>query len=232
MKIRSADQLLVHLDGEMAWRLKEVHELRSSVISAKGKNVDVHVRAGVAMLYAHWEGFVKGAANAYIAYLAHRADKNRDLQDCFVALGMRTTLSQMGASNKANAAVAAVTFLRDEQDQGVRLSKAAVSSDSNLNSEVFKNIADWLGIDCSQYSTRFPLLDETLLATRNGIAHGEYLQIDAQRFHTLVDEILEMLRWFKTDIENAVAQKTFLKVPSGAPLVAGPINTPGASVAL
>lgn len=227
MKIRSTDHLLDFLDSEMAWRLKEIHELRSSVIAAKGRNVDVHVRAGVAMLYAHWEGFIKGAANAYVAYLAHRADRNRDLQDCFVALGMKAALAQLGVSNKAASAVAAVSFLRNEQDQAVRLSKATISSDSNLNSDVFRNIVDWLGLDCTQYTTRFPLLDETLLASRNGIAHGEFLQIDASRFHTLVEEILEMLRWFKTDIENAVAQKSFLKTSHVIPAIRQPPATAG-----
>ena len=62
MKLRSADQLLTLLDNEMAWRLKEMHELRSAVKAAKGTNIDTHIRAGVAMLYAHWEGFVKAAA--------------------------------------------------------------------------------------------------------------------------------------------------------------------------
>jgi hypothetical protein len=35
--------------------------------------------------------------------------------------------------------------------------------------------------------------------------------IDASRFESLVTEILDMLRWFKTDIENAVVQKAFLR---------------------
>lgn len=213
MKIKSASQLLDHLDTDMAWRLKEVSELRSAVSSARGKNVDVHVRAGIAMLYAHWEGFVKGAANAYIAYLSHRGDRNRDLQDCFVALGMKSLIGQMAASGRASTSVAAVAFFRNEQDQRIKLANATVSSDSNLNSAVFKNIAEWVGIGWEQYSTRFQLVDETLLATRNGIAHGEYLQIDAARFHSVVDEILEMLRWFKTDIENAVSRQSFLRTP-------------------
>lgn len=61
------------------------------------------------------------------------------------------------------------------------------------------------------YSTRFTLIDKTLLESRNGIAHGEHLVINAARFDSLVLEILEVLRWFKTDIENAVVQKSFLR---------------------
>lgn len=212
MKIRSADQLLEHLDNDMAWRLKEIHELRSVVQGAKGKNVDTHIRAGVAMLYAHWEGFVKGASNAYISYLSNRADRMRDLKPCFVALGVRAKLSTTQESGRSAVAVSTVSYLLDELDKPIRLPAVdAISAKGNLNSTVFTNIVGWIGIDPAQYTTRFTLIDKTLLETRNGIAHGEHLVIDALRFESLVQEILEMLRWFKTDIENAVVQQNFLR---------------------
>ncbi|WP_157522896.1 MAE_28990/MAE_18760 family HEPN-like nuclease [Mitsuaria sp. 7] len=216
MKIRTSAELMTHLQSDLAWRLAEIRELQACVTSARRNRVDVHIRAGVAMLYAHWEGFVKGAANAYVAHLAHRGDRNRDLKDCFVALSMRTLLAPLAETGTANAAIAAVAFLRAQQDQATRLSKASIGTNSNLNSKVFKNIAEWLDIDHRPYSTRFSTLDEVLLANRNAIAHGEHLFIDIVRFQTLVEEVVEMLHWFKTDIENAVAQKAFLTaVPSG-----------------
>ncbi len=212
MKIRSVDHLLEHLDHDMAWRLKELHELRSAVQSAKGKNVDAHIRAGIAMLYAHWEGFVKGAANAYVSYLSSRGDRMRDLQPCFIALGMRSKFASANESAKSAISIATVSFLLNELDKPVNLPAAdAISAQSNLSSTVFTNIAGWIGVDSTQYSTRFTLIDKSLLETRNRIAHGEYLVMDAARFESLVAEILEVLRWFKTDIENAVVQKAFLR---------------------
>lgn len=53
MKIRTTEELMNYLDDDLAWRRKEVIELRSIARSAKAKKADVHVRAGVAMLYAH-----------------------------------------------------------------------------------------------------------------------------------------------------------------------------------
>lgn len=213
MKLRTADELLVHLDDEMAWRIKEVHQFKSAVENARGSNIDTHIRAGISMLYAHWEGFVKGAANAYVNYLSHRADINRNLQPCFVALGMKSKLTMANASSKSAIAVMAVTHLLGELDQPVRLPRSeAIGADSNLSSTVFVNIAGWIGIDPRPYSTRFVLIDKTLLENRNNIAHGEYLTIDRARFEALTTEVLEMLRWFKTDIENAVIRKSFLKI--------------------
>lgn len=212
MKLRTADELLAHLDDEMAWRIKEVHQLKSAVENARGRNIDTHIRAGVSMLYAHWEGFIKGAANAYVNYLSHRADITRNLQPCFVALGMKSKLATANTSSKSAIAVMAVRHLLGELDQPVRLPRAeAISAESNLSSTVFINIAGWIGIDPDRYSTRFALIDKTLLESRNNIAHGEYLVIDRPRFESLTTEVLEMLRWFKTDIENAVVSKSFLK---------------------
>ncbi|MDO8696847.1 MAG: MAE_28990/MAE_18760 family HEPN-like nuclease [Pseudomonas sp.] len=200
------------LDDDMAWRIKEMHELQSTIQKAQGKNVDVHIRAGVSMLYAHWEGFIKGAANAYVAYLAHRSDLNSDLQPCFVALGMKSMLGALEGTGKASMAVSAVSYLLAEMDKPVKLPKTdAISAQSNLTSDVFTNIACWIGISVARYSTRFTLIDKTLLSTRNGIAHGEFLVIDKARFESLASEILELIRWFKTDIENAVVNKAFLK---------------------
>jgi hypothetical protein len=212
MKIRSAENLYESLDDDMAWRLKELHELRSAVNAARGKNVDAHIRAGVSMLYAHWEGFVKKAANTYVAYLSHRADHNRILKPCFVALGMKSMISSSQQSSKSGTAVATVSYLLAEMDKPAKLPREdAISAESNLSSIVFTNIAGWIGIDPSPYEPRFHLIDKTLLETRNGIAHGEFLVIDRDRFENLVDEVLEIMRWFKTDIENAVANKTFLQ---------------------
>lgn len=212
MKIRSSVELLSHLDDDMAWRIKEVHELQSAVLAAKDRNIDTHIRAGVAMLYAHWEGFIKVSANAYVNYLAYRGDRNRELQPCFVALGLKSKLAATQESSKSSIAVSTVTYLLEEIDKPVKLPKTgAISAESNLSSTVFTNIAGWIGIDTAPYATRFALIDETLLATRNGIAHGNFLVIDQSRFESLTKDILELLRWFKTDIENAVVTQSFLK---------------------
>ena len=57
-KIRTLTQLQDALDGEMGWRIKEISALK---IAAKVAGVDrtAFVRAGIAMVYAHWEGFKK-----------------------------------------------------------------------------------------------------------------------------------------------------------------------------
>lgn len=203
--------LLDHLDQDMAWRIKEIHQFKSAVGQARGSNVEAHIRAGVSMLYAHWEGFIKGSANAYVNYLSYRADSSRSLKPCFIALAMKARLATSSESAKSDVAVEAVSYLLGQLDRPIRLPREdAISAESNLSSKVFVNISGWIGIDYSQYSTRFALIDNVLLKSRNSIAHGQHLTITPPSFHNLVDEVLEMLRWFKTDIENSVVNQSFL----------------------
>lgn len=45
MKIRSTEDLTNYLDDDLAWRRKEIIELRVMAKSAKAKKADVHARA-------------------------------------------------------------------------------------------------------------------------------------------------------------------------------------------
>ncbi|TDF34261.1 hypothetical protein EZI45_01000 [Delftia tsuruhatensis] len=209
--------MTVYLDDDLAWRRKEIIELRSMARAAKAKKADIHVRAGVALLYAHWEGFIKNASNAYVAFVAARGMKTRDLQDSFIALSIKTKLSLMGDSGKSSVAVPTITHLMSLLDKPAILPASGITAEGNLKSEVFVNIGGWLGIDITRYSARFNLIDETLLASRNKIAHGDYLVISPQRFETLAEEILELMVWFKTDLENAAVLKSFQRTDSIMP---------------
>ncbi len=92
--------------------------------------------------------------------------------------------------------------------------KGVIATKGNLSSAVFADIYASLGLDASQYSTKFNLIDESLLRRRNSIAHGEYLDVDEVGFLQLAGEVLHLLRCVKTDIENYVATKSYLHTPA------------------
>ena len=96
--------------------------------------------------------------------------------------------------------------------------KSAIATDSNLNSAVFENIAATIGLNIAAYELRFNLIDESLLARRNRIAHGEYLDLDVGGWRNLADEVVSLLRQVKNDIENSATLSKFLRTST----VAGP----------
>jgi len=211
-KIRTTSQLQEFLDHEFAWRLKEIHDIRSAARRADIASQKTFMRAGVALLYAHWEGFVKAGAEGYVNYLSCTGLRYSELKSCFVALGLRVHLHKAGSSGKSEAGITAIEFIMNNLNTPADLPlRNAIDTESNLSSAVFRNIVGWIGIDSGRYATRFTLLDESLLKRRNRIAHGQHLELDSAAFSQLVDQVLEMLRWFKTDLENAMATKAFMK---------------------
>src|ERR1700754_930096 len=77
--MRTLEDLQDALDHELAWRRVEIQAVRSVGRRLQAVAQDAVCRAGVAMLYAHWEGYVRAALAAYLSYVARRRLKYREL---------------------------------------------------------------------------------------------------------------------------------------------------------
>ncbi len=66
-----------------------------------------------------------------------------------------------------------------------------------------------LGLDYSFYETKEVIIDEKLLAKRNKIAHGEYLDIDENDYDELHRQIISMMDHFSNQIDNCAATKQY-----------------------
>jgi MAE_28990/MAE_18760-like HEPN len=210
-KVRTVTAMQELLDTDFAWRLKEVHDLRLAARSAVGAQQRAFMRAGVALLYAHWEGFVKAAADNYVNFLSCQSITYRKLRPCLIALGLRSALQQLSETKRNAASVAALTFVMDSLDKPAKLPmKDAVHAESNLSSDIFENIAGSIGLDTVRYQPRYHLIDESLVKRRNQIAHGQFLDIEISAFEDLVTEVLTLIRWVKDDLENALVLNSHL----------------------
>ena len=211
MSIRTAEQLSDRLATDLAWRKKEMSEMKS-LIEAKNVSDQRHkvlVRSGVCILYSHWEGFVKLAANSYLEYVISKKLTYQKLSSNFLALAMKEKLKEAKETNKPSLYIPVCEFFLSELNQRCILPKDVISTASNLSSEILKEITYILGIDFSIYSTKSVLIDTKLLKTRNEIAHGNYLVFDREEYLELHREIIGMLDRFRTEIENAAIQEKF-----------------------
>jgi len=214
-KIRTLGQLQESLDTEMGWRIKEISSLRLSAKGLSSISQPTIVRARIALLYAHWEGFIKNASTAYLNFITNQGIKYEDLKSCFVVFGLKGYLNTLAASRKAEANGKAIDFILDQMNKPAKITLAsAIDTESNLTSKVFDNIAVSLAISPSAYETKYNLIDQSLVGRRHRIAHGEYLDISAEEWRDLANEVLSMMRQFKTDIENAATLKLY-KRPAG-----------------
>jgi MAE_28990/MAE_18760-like HEPN len=217
MSIRTLEELSDKLSNDLAWRKKELSEIKSLV---EAKNVSdqrhkVLLRSGVCILYSHWEGFVKLAANSYLEYVRLKKLTYKELSSNFLALAMKEKLKEAKETNKPSLYIPVCDFFLSELNQRCILPKDAISTASNLSSEILKEITDILGIDFSLYSTKSVLIDTKLLKTRNEIAHGNnYLVFEKEEYIELHIEIIGMLDIFRNQIENAAINKKFMQISS------------------
>lgn len=187
----------------MSWRIREISTFR---LASKQDRVDrdTLIRAGVAMVYAHWEGFIKSASESYLEFVNNQGHLYRELKTCFVVFGMKGKLALLGDSRQAKTNIEVLDFVMSEMDQPAKMALSnAIRTEANLTSNVFRNIATSIDVPITQYESRFPLIDESLVGRRNSIAHGEYLGLKPGEFIQLADDVQMMMRWYKTDLQNA-----------------------------
>lgn len=210
-KIRTSIDLQTQLDKEFSWRLKEIASLKLVVRTTDSLSKETAVRAALPLLYGHWEGFVKASSELYLTYVNSQSLKYSELKTCFVVFGLRKKLNEVASTNSSEHSISILDFLREEMNEKATLKfESAIKTESNLSSSVFSNIANSIGIETGPYEPKYNLIDESLLKRRNYIAHGEFLDVDIEGFRDLADEILTLLRVYKTDIENAVTLKSYL----------------------
>jgi hypothetical protein len=201
-------ELFQRLDEEMSWRIKEISDFR--LVTKQAVNSATFVRVGVALLYARWEGFIKAASVDYLNFVDNQGHIYKDLKTCFAVFGLKGRLATLRTSQKAKSNIEALDFVFSEMDRPAKMSmSSAIDTESNLTSKVFSNIAISLDIAISPYETKFNLIDESLVNRRNKVAHGEYVDLAREDFFILANEILQMMRDFKTDIQNAASQQSY-----------------------
>ncbi len=102
--------------------------------------------------------------------------------------------------------------------------KNFIDTESNLKSSVLRKIVISLGFDYTHYSAKEAFIDKNILAVRNDIAHGEYREINLDDFIEIVDFIIPLMDYFRTQVENAAVTKRYLKVQwQTAQHITGPV---------
>lgn len=201
-----------YLDKDHSWRIKEIANFKMDCKNPNLLKQRGWLRAATPILYAHWEGFVKNAATAYVNFVDCQGNNYEDLQSCLVVFGLKNHIHSLLSSKNSSVNFEVVEFFRTEIKNQARLKFAnAINTEANLSSQVFKNIAESIGIDTTPYESKYNLIDISLLKRRNRIAHGEYLDIGPGDYSNLADETLILLRQFKTDIENSAVLGKYLR---------------------
>jgi hypothetical protein len=213
VKIRVIAELLNALDTALAWRKQEITNVRFLVAKARDHDKPMLKRLAVLILYAHWEGFAKQAGEYYLQLVERQGLAYEELQSNFLALGGRNAIREAGQSKRMQLYINVVEFATFNQGNKAKFPyKGAFDLEDNLNSDVLTNLLTTIGVVCDDFFTsRFLIMDGSLLRSRNAIAHGERFDVDDETYEQLHRLVLELLEHLKTQIENSAAIRSFVR---------------------
>jgi len=207
--IRTADMLYERISEDLLWRQREIVLFNSRL--KKDEFEKTLLRASVALLYAHWEGFVKNACSYYLSYLASRRLSLQQLRPELAALALRRRLREAGESKKAAVHSELIRDVRERAAERARIptSGDAIRTESNLSSRVLTEILTSIGCDATRYEMYADLIDDQLVAARNRVAHGDNSYIRRTEWDELSRQVLWLMNDIATQILNAAVEETY-----------------------
>lgn len=210
MKIRTTDELFNKLSDDLSWRKKELTLFKSRIDIAEEERLNSEIRAGIVMLYSHWEGFVKNSTSYYLFYVKQLKLNYSDLSPCLLTLSLKTKLLEFNNNSSHEEQLKFVDFVQNDLNQRAfwNLEKA-VDTKSNLNSKVLQNILSVVGISFNDFELKSNLIDEKLVKNRNTIAHGNYLSFSKEDYSILHAEIVGMINNIFNQITNLAVLKKY-----------------------
>ena len=208
MKVRTVSELQNKLDAEISWRKKELIDYKFVVERNKtALQVIPLIRGGIALCYAHWEGFVKMASSIFISYISTKKIPLKSLKSNFTALNYLRSLNKHKSIEEC---IVLVDQIIEESDKACKIhDKDVIDTKSNLRYFVLKDILLSLGFEDDFFSSKENFLDKKLLDPRNDIAHGTYREVSYEDYKVVFDNILPLMENYKTLIENATAMESF-----------------------
>jgi hypothetical protein len=213
MTVRTIAELQNALDDNLSWRRIELAamttEIEGTERAASGTPLArALARSGIALLYAHWEGYTKDACQHYVDFVTKRRLKYGGLSDGFVLTALRKILRRALKGDPGAEADDLLEAVRRPGMARARIPrKTAVNTKSNLRPEVLVEILYLVGLSSQETSTKKNLIDRSLCEARNEIAHGRDHYPTAESFTLLRTEVLDMLEWLRDGLlENARTQ--------------------------
>jgi hypothetical protein len=212
MKAFDPDTFVQLATEDFTWRVKELSDLKQIIRLSGGSYAYVARKAALALVYAHWEGYVVFVVSAYLAYISKRKRTFSKLMPSLHALALVGHVQEWQKQRDSiGLRLKMIEVFRSmEKSQFKRVPVGAVTTGGNLNFERFADICKVLMIDPASIVSDQEYLDNEIVGIRNRVAHGDYIVISDERLEKATDFILAAMRSLRTDVENCVVQRSFM----------------------
>jgi len=217
MKIKSKENFLDVIQAERAWRRKELTNLKSLIHQSRESHNKTLVRAGVLLLYSHWEGYVKKVCETFFHYMNFKSHKYSALKPNFWAVGIANEFNGNFPQKKFDSYIKTVNFILDKSNElKFRIDVSSrVDTKSNLTTDVLVDLLNMLGVESEHFTNNRYYIDSKLLKYRNAIAHGERtennpdLSIDEDEFNEIYARVNNLIDHFESIVCNHIEMETY-----------------------
>lgn len=214
MKIKTIEELEDKLERDLSWRKKEIVSLKL-LIESDEVNRKILLRSGIALLCAHFEGFIKMSSNYYIVYISSKKIKVKDIVNSLIAIKLKSHFNQCLTTSKNSVRGGVLTFFESIKDESFVINytenNPIIKTESNPTSAVLEEILKTLGFDSDIFETKKQYIDYSLLSNRHKVVHGEKHDLEYEDFKNTYIIILELLDSYKELIIHAAEKELYLK---------------------
>ncbi|WP_339288659.1 MAE_28990/MAE_18760 family HEPN-like nuclease [Paenibacillus sp. FSL E2-0201] len=216
--LKELESLEDAIEKDLSWRKRELLQLRMAI---KKNNTSLGkstlIRSGISLLCAHWEGFVRSAANYYVLYIIDNKFKVNELTNNFVAFFVRETFSKIEDTKKISVYTSVLDYIDRSSTRKFTLEytdepfNRIINTESNLSFKLFKEILISLNLDYSRYKLRDKYIDYEMLKQRHEIVHGEDYRRKDYNYEELYNQVIWIMEDFKNQIVDAAEEKRHIK---------------------
>lgn len=207
MAIRTLEQLEARLTADLKWRTQEMWSWEHQVAKTSGLTRSGLLRGGWALIYAHWEGYVKNAGVAYLEWVSRKGLKLGDLRSEVAAVAARSQVQRLAEEKSPESHTQLVELIRNEMSTPAQLPylQSTIRTNSNLNFKTFSSIMHSIGCDASAHAAHGLFIDGKLLPRRNEIAHGREEYVELDEWVEAREIIIGILADVRVQVANAAA---------------------------
>ena len=211
MKIKTIENLEDALDKHLAWRKQEMLNLK--ILIDRGDDARIMlIRAGMALLCAHFEGFIKDASYDYLSFVANQNICYKDLQEVFSIWKIHSLIEECAKSSKYSIQARVLEKYNALSSEPFSINKKSmINTHSNPSTEVLKELLLTLGVETDIFRTKANYIDSSLLANRHSIVHGERTNLAYDDFSVTFDIIMRILDDYKDFLIDAAAEEAYKK---------------------
>jgi len=198
-------------DADLIWRRRELADLKAVIKSSDAPSKPALLRAIIAMSYAHWEGYERTCANRYFEHLTLRKKPFVEFER---QIYVNSFLGKIDAIHHGRVSLKERCKLINDILDGRSgrfsyVNPDLVDTQSNLNTDVIRDICLICGVDSSHFEENRTFIDVLLLKRRNAIAHGQQEYIRTDEIDDLVGNVLALMAFFRNLLENKVYMKAY-----------------------